>query len=59
MGDSLTVSQAAAQIGYSARTVRRWISERLLPAHRGADRGHWRIYQHDLDARMRELENDG
>jgi excisionase family DNA binding protein len=30
----LTIKQAAAQVGFSARQVRRWIEQKLLPAVR-------------------------
>ena len=50
MGEELSPSQAAAQIGATTRSVQRWIASGRLPARRVG--GRWRVASDALDAFM-------
>jgi excisionase family DNA binding protein len=47
--EELTIKQIVAELEVDERTVRRWISKGLLPAHTDIV-GRWRVYREDLDA---------
>lgn len=51
----LTVAEVADQWGTSVRTIQRYIKDGELRAMR-LPRGHYRIYQHDVDAALRTSE---
>jgi hypothetical protein len=44
----LTMAEAAAEVGVSAATIRRWIGEGLLPARQSVIHAPWTIARHDL-----------
>lgn len=49
--EPLTVKEAAARLGVSPQTVRRWIRRRLLSAVRDGER-RWRIRADDMERRL-------
>jgi DNA invertase Pin-like site-specific DNA recombinase len=44
----LTMARAAAQVGVSAATIRRWIRDGILPAHQSVMHAPWTIARQDL-----------
>ena len=50
MGEMLTVTQFASEVGVNRRTVLRWIREGRINAERTPG-GHWRVPERDLTGR--------
>ena len=47
-GERLTMAQAAAELQVSAATIRRWITDGILPAHQSVMHAPWTIARGDL-----------
>jgi excisionase family DNA binding protein len=51
-GETVTIRQAASELGVSAATIRRWLNDGLLPAEQTTPHAPWRIRLTD-EARRR------
>lgn len=55
MSRYISMAAAAEQLGLSTRSIRRYVSEGLLPAYRVGPRGDIRVRPEDLDRLVRRV----